>query len=80
MSQPKRHHWPRKVDGAALQAGRARLSPLAALTTRRPLAPPWGNVRYRRNLAVAVPFGEGPFITRFADLPHRAVKVGGLLR
>jgi hypothetical protein len=34
----------------------------------------------RRNLAVAVPFGEGPFTTRFADLPHRAVKVGGLLR
>jgi len=34
----------------------------------------------RRNLAVAVPFGEGPFITRFADLRHRAVKVGGLLR
>jgi hypothetical protein len=34
----------------------------------------------RRNLAVAVPFGEGPFTTRFADLRHRAVKVGGLLR
>ena len=33
----------------------------------------------RRNLAVAVPFGEGPFTTRFADLRHRAVKVGGLL-
>jgi hypothetical protein len=39
-----------------------------------------GNDRFRRNLAVAVPFGEGPFTTRFADLRHRAVKVGGLLR
>jgi len=38
----KRHHWPREVDGAALQAGGARLSPLAALTTSRPLAAPWG--------------------------------------
>jgi hypothetical protein len=38
------------------------------------------NDRYRRNLADAVPFGEGPFTTRFADLRHRAVKVGGLLR
>jgi hypothetical protein len=37
------------------------------------------NGRLRRNLAVAVPFGEGPFTTRFADLRHRAVKVGGLL-
>jgi len=28
----------------------------------------------RRNLAVAVRSGEGPFTTRFADLRHRAVK------
>jgi transposase len=28
----ERHHWLREVDGAALQAGGARLSPLAALT------------------------------------------------
>jgi len=41
---------------------------------------PRRSVRYRRNLAVAVPFGEGPFTTRFADLRHRAAKVGGLLR
>src|SRR5271168_2023158 len=32
------------------------------------------NGRYRRNLAVAVPFGEGPFTIRFADLRHRAMQ------
>jgi hypothetical protein len=28
----------------------------------------------QRNLAVAVPFGEGPFTIRFADLRHRAMQ------
>ena len=31
------------------------------------------NDRFRRNLAVAVRSGEGPFTTRFADLRHRAI-------
>jgi hypothetical protein len=38
-----------------------------------------GKVRNRRNLAVAVRSGEGPFNIRFADFRYRAVQSGGLL-
>jgi hypothetical protein len=37
------------------------------------------NVGLRRNLAVAVRSGEGPFNIRFADFRYRAVQSGGLL-
>ena len=37
------------------------------------------NDRNRRNLAVALRSGDGPFTIRFADFHHRAMQIGGLL-
>ena len=31
------------------------------------------NGRFRRNLVIAGPSGEGPFTIRFADVPYRAL-------